>query len=328
MPGSPLAEPLLHSLFVTMLRIRKFEERTADLVEAKEIRTPTHLCIGQEAVPAGICAALRIDDYILGNHRSHGHYLAKGGPMDQLMAELFGKETGCSRGRGGSMHLYAGSVGLLGTVPMVAATVPIAVGAALAASAQGTGRVAVAFFGDGATEEGAFHEALNFAALRKLPVVFACENNLFSSHLRLSERRPRTDAIHELAGPYGIPGLVVDGNDAVAVYVAAQWAVARARGGEGPTLVEFLTYRWRGHVGPSYDLDVGIREPGELQLWMDRCPIQRLQRELGLSETESEAIRRQVGAEVDASVRFARESPYPPDHELSRHVFVPSVRGG
>lgn len=322
---SHLTPRLLRSLHLTMLRIRIFEERTADLLEAGEIRCPTHLCIGQEAVAAGVCASLRPDDYIFGNHRSHGHYLAKGGDMSALMAELHCKATGCAGGRGGSMHLFAGEVGLLGTVPMVGATIPIAVGAALAAVMQGADRVAVAFFGDGATEEGLFHEALNFAALKKLPVIFVCENNFYSSHLPLHERRPG-DMLHRLGQPYGITSMRLDGNDVMAVYRTAEEAVRRARAGDGPAFLECRTYRWRGHVGPRGDLDKGIRSEDELKAWMARCPIRKIEEQLieegVVSPAELADVRARVVDEVEAAIRFARESPYPAGEDMPRHVFV------
>src|SRR3989454_6639819 len=182
---------LLRGMYVSMLRIRLFEERVAELVEAGEIKTPCHLYIGQEAIAVGVCAALERDDYVWGGHRSHGHYLAKGGDLRAMMAELHGKATGCSKGRGGSMHLVAPEVGILGTVPLVAATIPMAAGTALASRLRGDRRASVAFFGDGAVEEGAFHESMNLAAARQLPVVFVCENNLYASHLHLLERRRR-----------------------------------------------------------------------------------------------------------------------------------------
>lgn len=315
----------LLSMYRTMLRIRIFEERAADLFEAGEIGCPVHLYIGQEAVATGVCAPLRPSDYIWGNHRSHGHYLAKGGDMKALMAELLCRRDGCAGGRGGSMHVYAGDVGVLGTVPMVGATIPIAVGAALSASMKSNGQVSVAFFGDGATEEGVFHESLNFAALHKLPIIFVCENNLYSSHLPLSSRRALAE-LYLHAVPYGIPGIRVDGNDVMAVYREASQAVARAREGMGPTLLECLTYRWRGHVGPHLDLDKGIRSEAELRAWMDRCPVKLLGHHLVQSgvatEEELEAIEENVKSEVEEAIDYARHSPYPEAHEVAKHVFA------
>src|SRR5215510_12486026 len=207
---------LLQGLYKTMLRIRRTEECVAELVERGEIRCPCHLCIGQEAVAAGVCSVLQADDYVFGNHRSHGHYLAKGGSLKELMAELFGKTTGCAKGRGGSMHLVAPEVGILGTVPLVAATIPLAAGAALAAKLRQESRVSVAFFGDGATEEGHFHESLNMAAVYQLPAIFVCENNFYASHMSLAERRA-SDNIDQAAAAHGIRGARIDGNDVLAV---------------------------------------------------------------------------------------------------------------
>lgn len=315
---------LLRQMYLTMLRIRLAEEAAAELLERKEIHCPTHLYIGQEAVAAGVCAALRRDDYVFGNHRSHGHYLAKGGDMNRMMAELLGKATGCSKGRGGSMHLFAPEVGILGTVPLVAATIPIAVGAAFASSLRGEDRVSVSFFGDGAVEEGSSYEAMNFAALKKLAVVFVCENNFFSSHLHLRHRRAE-DNIVDCARAHAMPGKRVDGNNVMEVFLTAQEAVERGRRGEGPTFLECRTYRWRGHVGPSWDLNMGIREKAELETWMARCPIRMLEGYLQernwLSEGEKKEVETQVAEEVSGAVRFARESPYPAEEEVHDHVF-------
>ena len=320
---------LLETMFRTMVRIRRFEERVALLVEAGEVKCPCHLCIGQEAIAAGVCAALEETDYVWGGHRSHGHYLAKGGDLTAMMAELFGKVTGCSRGRGGSMHLIAPEVGILGTVPLVAATVPLGVGAGLASKLRSDRRVSVVFFGDGATEEGHFHESVNLAALHRLPVIFVCENNLYASHLHLLERRA-ADNIYKTGEAHGIPGIQLDGNDVVAVYQAALEAVNRARGGAGPSLLECRTYRWRGHVGPSWDMDVGVKRREELQEWLPKDPMARAETqlaELGTSRAQCDRIRQQIDEEVEAAVTFARESPYPNAGELASWVFVSEARG-
>jgi TPP-dependent pyruvate/acetoin dehydrogenase alpha subunit len=316
---------LLIALYRTMLQIRLTEERIASLIEGGEIKTPCHLCIGQEAVAAGVCAALKQEDSIWGGHRSHGHYLAKGGDPNALMAEIFGKTTGCSKGRGGSMHLVAPEIGLYGTVPLVAATIPLAVGAALASTLRGDSHVAVAFFGDGATEEGHFHESMNLAALYRLPVLFVCENNFYSTHMALRDRRPQ-DNIAQTADLYGFPGKRIDGNDAVVVHEATLEAVVRAREGRGPTLLECRTYRWRGHVGPAWDLDVGEQRRRELEEWVPKDPIPRLRRrivEAGGRVDELERIEQEVRADIEAAVYFARESPFPDSGELLQQVCVP-----
>ena len=314
---------LLRQMYLTMLRIRRFEERVADLVEAGEIKTPCHLYIGQEAIAAGVCAALRPDDYVLGTHRSHGHYLAKGGDMAAMMAEIHGRRTGCSGGRGGSMHLIAPEVGLLGTVPIVSGTIPLAVGAALASTLRRQSRVAVAFFGDGAMEEGTAHESFNLAAHRRLPVVFVCENNLYSSHLALLERRA-ADNIVDVAGAHGMAGVRLDGNGVEAVHREAVAAVDRARAGGGPGFLECRTYRWRGHVGPSWDLDVGVKRKDELKAWLDRDPLALARDRLvaqGNAAEEIDALDAAARGEVARAEEYARRSPYPEPGDLSSHVF-------
>ena len=315
---------LLGQLYRTMIRVRLVEERVADLVEDGEIKCPCHLCIGQEAIAAGVCAALRDEDYVWGGHRSHGHYLAKGGDLKSMMAELYGKAAGCSGGRGGSMHLIAPEVGILGTVPLVAATIPLAVGAGLSAKTKGDGAVSVSFFGDGATEEGHFHESLNLAALYKLPVIFVCENNFYSSHLQLLERRAE-DNIVKSAEAHGLPGVRLDGNDVGTVYRGAVAAVSRARDNGGPTLLECDTYRWRGHVGPEWDLDVGVKRRDELKEWLSRDPVTRAADSLtgrGVSAEELEAFTVETRQEIDEAVCFARAAPYPAPEELLEHVFL------
>jgi TPP-dependent pyruvate/acetoin dehydrogenase alpha subunit len=317
----------LRDMFATMVRVRTFEQCVADLVEAGEIRCPCHLCIGQEAVAAGVCAALERDDYVWGAHRSHGHYLAKGGDPDALMAELFGKVTGCSGGRGGSMHLVAPEVGVLGTVPIVAGTIPLAAGSALASALRGDRRVSVAFFGDGATEEGHYHESVNLAALHRLPVVFVCENNLYASHMSLRERRT-ADTIAELAEAHGVPAARIDGNDVEAVHAAARAAVDRARGGGGPGLLECLTYRWRGHVGAAWDMDVGVERAAELAEWLPRDPIPRARLallDLGVPESELAAIETAACAEVARAVVLARDAAYPAPGSLLDGVYAPGA---
>jgi len=323
-PEALVDQALLWDMYRTMMRIRIAEESIAELLEKKEIGCATHLYTGQEAIATGVCAALTKEDYIFGGHRSHGHYLAKGGDLRMLMAELYGKVSGCARGRGGSMHLVAPEVGLLGTVPLVAATIPIAVGAALASKLRGEQRVSVPFFGDGATEEGHFHESLNLAAVYRLPVIFVCENNLYSSHMHISERRAK-DNIYKSGEAHGMPGLSLDGNDVVAVYRATVDAVHRARKGEGPSLLECRTYRWRGHVGPSMDMDVGVKRSDELRDWLPKDPIVRTQTLLldsGMKNARIDELEREIQLEIQNAIRFARESSYPPATELKNHVFV------
>ncbi|HNQ35848.1 MAG TPA: thiamine pyrophosphate-dependent dehydrogenase E1 component subunit alpha [bacterium] len=293
------------SIYRTMLLIRRVEERLCALYPDQEIKCPIHLYIGQEAVAAGVCARLRKSDYLVSNHRSHGHYLAKGGGLREFFAELYGRRTGCSGGWGGSMHLADPELGLLGSSAIVAGGIPIAVGAALAARMEGRGRVAAVFFGDGAADEGVFYESLNFAALRKLPVVFVCENNFYATNSRQSARQP-LDNIYRRGRIFGIPGFRLDGNDAAAVYAAAGRAVERARRGRGPTLLECRTYRWKQHVGYQEDWEGGCRPARELSCWKKRCPLERFGRRLRRSGLLTPARERALTAEIDRRIEAAR----------------------
>lgn len=314
----------LLDMYRAMVRIRAFEEQLALCVEAGEVKTPCHLYIGQEAIAAGVCHALERADTVWGGHRSHGHYLAKGGSLSAMMAEIFGRRTGCARGRGGSMHLVAPEVGVLGTVPLVAATIPLAVGAALAARLKAERQVAVAFFGDGATDEGHYYESLNLAALYRLPVLFVCENNMYSSHMRLDQHR-LLDNLAAVGQSAGLASHDLDGNDVLAVHAAARDAVTAMRTGGAPVLLVCRTYRWRGHVGPSWDMDVGVKRRDELADWLPLDPIARSARELvgrGVGEAELERISGQARDEVQAALYAAREAPFPDVAELGEHVYV------
>jgi TPP-dependent pyruvate/acetoin dehydrogenase alpha subunit len=317
-------EPIV--LYRDMLRIRLVEERIGELYPEQEMRCPVHLCIGQEASAVGVCSALQLHDYVLGTHRSHGHYLAKGGDLKALIAELYGKETGCCRGKGGSMHLVDRSVGFLGAVPIVGSTLPIAVGAAFASVMQGESRVTVVFFGEGATEEGAFHESLLFAALKRLPVVFVCENNLYSVYSPLSVRQPPERDICAVAQANGVEAVRGDGNDVEAVYEQACGAVDAVRSGDGPVLLELETYRWREHCGPSYDNDLDYRSTEEFDAWRARCPVESLKARLlqrgHLDGSEVERMTNEIEAEIDAAFAFARESPFPADDQLFADVYA------
>lgn len=314
-----------------MILIRRTEEVVGDLVAEGEIQCPCHLAIGQEACSVGVASAVDPErDRVFGGHRSHAQYLALGGEVDGLLAEVFGKATGCSGGMGGSMHLTAPERGLAGTVPIVGATVPIAAGAAWAAKMDGDGGVGVSFFGDGATEEGVVQETLNLASKHELPVVFACENNLFSSHLHIGLRQP-SDGVSRFAEAHRLPHRRVDGNDVVAVARVAREAIARAREGGGPTFLEMVTYRWRGHVGPREDLDVGVRRSGDLPAWKERDPVRRLAEALRARGELDEGAVEAMGEEAEASVRRAvdraREAPYPDADATTRYLYTDRIAG-
>jgi pyruvate dehydrogenase E1 component alpha subunit len=319
---------LLDKILRMMLRIRSFEECLVAPILDGEIRTPCHLYSGQEAIAVGLCTALSNDDYIFGNHRSHGHFLAKGGCLKSLAAEIFCRETGSSRGRGGSMHLIDPSVCMLGSAPIVAGTISLALGAALAASIRGDGRIAVSFFGDGATGEGVLYESLNFAALKKLPIIFACENNLYASHMPIRQCRVNKP-IRRIAEAFGISTQEVDGNDVLGVYDASSKAVNSCREGSGPVFLEFITYRYRGHVGPDDNiqgLHTDIRPKEELERWLAKDPIMKFEHYLienhFFKEFGIQSIKDQVHQEVEKAIIYAKNSPHPNPEALSNYVFA------
>lgn len=310
-----------------MLRIRLVEERLVDPIKRGEIKTPVHLYSGEEAIACGICSHLNKEDYVFGNHRSHGHYLAKGGDMGKMIAEIYGKESGCSRGRGGSMHLIDPENGVMGIVPIVAGTISLALGAALASKIRNDKRVTLTFFGDGATGEGVLYESLNFAALKKLPIIFACENNLYSTHLPIREIRLNGN-IYESAIPFGIESMRVNGNNVLEVFEASGKAVDMCRNGEGPVFIEFMTYRLRGHVGPDDNIQgsrTDIRPREELEEWMKKDPLVFLKNYISenkiCTESELTEIFDEITEEVKIATKFAIESDYPNPTELTRYVF-------
>ncbi|MFA6562319.1 MAG: thiamine pyrophosphate-dependent dehydrogenase E1 component subunit alpha [Verrucomicrobiia bacterium] len=323
---NPIPTETMRWMYRQMVLIRETEEAIARLYHEQQMRCPTHLCGGQEAVAVGLCAGLRADDYVFGTYRSHGIYLAKGGDLKQMMAELYGKVTGCARGKGGSMQLVSPEAGLLCASALVGGTIPEAVGAALAIKLRREERVSAAFFGDAATEEGVWHEAMNFASLRKLPVIFMCENNFFAVYTHISHRQAE-DNIYKRAASYGMPGVRVDGNKALEVYEAVREAVERARSGGGPSLIEARTYRWREHCGPNCDEELSYRNPDEAKAWMTRCPIQQLDQFLTqqqlMGDSQRAAVRREVLSEIEAAVTFAKSSPFPDASELMQGVYAP-----
>ncbi|MEQ8754062.1 MAG: thiamine pyrophosphate-dependent dehydrogenase E1 component subunit alpha [Coleofasciculus sp. G1-WW12-02] len=315
---------LLISQLKRMILIRKTEEMVANLVETKEAKCPCHLAIGQEATAVGVAAHLTPRDRIFGCHRSHAHYLALDGDLYTLFAEILGKVTGCSGGMGGSMHLYDPEHGLMGTVPIVAATIPIATGAALAAKMDKTTDIAISFFGDGATDEGVFHESLNFASVMNLPIIFVCENNLFSSHLHISIRQPH-NSIARYATAHGIAARVVDGNNVVDISQVMGELVKQAREERKPALLESVTYRWRGHVGHREDLDVGVKRTTQLGLWKKRDPIARLIKALEnqsiLTRDELIVLDQEIETLITTALEEARKAPYPDASQLLNCVY-------
>jgi len=316
-----IKKEILIDIYRTMLRIRRFEERVAREFAGGNIAGSVHSYIGEEAVATGAIAHLRKDDYILSTHRGHGHLIAKGGKTDRMMAELFAKKTGYNGGKGGSMHIADVDIGMLGAMGIVGSGIPIATGAGLSAKMRRTDQVTICFFGDGAANTGRFHEGINLSAVWKLPVIYICENNLWAVSVPTSLSLPVHDIADRAIG-YGIPGLVVDGMDVMAVYEALGEAVVRARQSQGPTLIEAKTYRFRGH----FEGDAGTYRPKEeIEEWLKRDPINSFEKELlskkVLTKKEADEIDQEALAEMDQAVKFAQESPFPEPEETLENVY-------
>lgn len=318
-----LSRDTLQSLYYEMLRIRALQLKIEAHYLENEMKTPIHVCIGQEAVAVGVCANLLKEDYINSNHRGHGHYLAKGGNLKALVAELYCKETGCSRGRGGSMHLVDTSVGHFGSSSIVGGGIAIATGMGLAIKMKQQPRVSVVFFGDGAANEGVMYESINFAVLKKLPVVYVLENNEYSVCSHISVRQAGDNIFHSLP-PELLLTSRVDGNDVLAVYDRAQEAVARARAGQGPSFLECKTYRVRGHAGcPAQEVS-GYRSREVVEKWEARCPLDLYRQKLlaagMITPGEMEAMEKKIAAELDEAFLCARQDPVPRGQDL--HLFL------
>jgi pyruvate dehydrogenase E1 component alpha subunit len=315
-------EELVH-LYRVMLTIRRFEERVVIDYQSGAIPGIVHSYIGQEAVATGVCTNLRLDDRIISNHRGHGHCIAKGADLNRMMAEIYGRKTGYCKGKGGSMHIADFSIGMLGANGIVAGGLPIAAGAALAAQLEGGDKVVVLFFGDGATNEGEFHEVLNLASIWKLPLIFACENNGYGVNTPVKYATGLEHVSERATGGYGIPGVVVDGNDVVAVYEAVKKAVAGVRAGRGPVFLEFMTYRWRGHYEAPGLPD--LRPVEELEAWKRKCPVAGFERILlkkGIVTKQIiEEIDIQVMQQIEDAVSYALASPLPAPEDALDDVF-------
>ena len=315
------------SLLERMMTIRMFEDTIGKLFYKGQIPGFIHLSIGQEGTSVGSCAALRDTDYIGTTHRGHGHIIAKGVDLNRMMAELFGRLDGFNRGKGGSMHVFDKSKGVLGANGIVGGGIPIVTGGALSAKLEGKDRVAMCFFGDGASNEGTFHEALNLAAVWKLPAVYVCENNQYGEFTPLKDATA-VAKISQRAAAYDIPGVTVDGNDVEVVYQAASDAVARARRGEGPTLLECMTYRWHGHFHGEEALlgSRKYRESEEIERWKKLCPIAqykaKLEREKVLTAEQIAALERAATDKVNAAVEFAQKSPMPKGEDALEDLFA------
>lgn len=317
--------PRLVDALERMLAIRLVEECIGSGVENGTIKCPCHLAIGQEAPAVGVAMNLRPTDHGFGAHRSHSHFLAAGGSLHGIFAEVLGRATGVSRGMGGSMHLIARDNGFYGSVPIVGATIPIAVGAGLAAKMDGKGDIAVSYFGDGATEEGVFHESMNLAAILKAPVLFVCENNMFSSHLHIDLRQPANSLVR-YAAAHCVPFARVDGNDVVEIARVSGEAIDKMRKSGGPFFLECVTYRWRGHVGHREDEDVGVQRKDDLAVWKGRDPIARLARALeaaGVIESgHLDRLRVELGGRIQAAWMQASSDPFPEPGALLEYTWT------
>lgn len=298
-----------------MKRIRLVEEGIADRYPKGNMRCPMHLSIGQEAAAIGVGLALKPNDLAVSSHRAHAHYLSKGGNLKSMLAEIYGKASGCSGGRGGSMHLVDNNVGFVGSTAIVGNSIPIGVGLGLSLQLEKSSALSAVFCGDGSVEEGVFYESANFSAVRKLPVLFVCENNLYSVYSHLRVRQPRGRKIHKMVEAIGIPTLLVDGNDPQAVYEAALVAVAHIRNGQGPFFLELATYRWREHCGPNYDNNIGYRTEEEFQKWKQKDPIpffeKKLLTENMLDKIAVKHMEDEIKDEIQIAFDFAERSPFP-----------------
>ena len=314
-----------YALFYSMLRIRRIEEALAERYAEQEMRCPMHLCIGQEGVAVGVCSAMLLDDVVFSNHRAHGHYLAKGGSLNAMVAELYGRATGCCGGRGGSMHLIDLDAGFMGATPIVGGTVPLAVGSAWASWLKGERRVSAVFFGDGCFEQGVVYESLNFAALHKLPIVFVCENNDFSVYTRITERQPDRP-IYQLAQAQGINACMGDGNDVEEVFSLSKSAFERAREGDGPQFIELSTYRWREHCGPDFDDDLNYRTRLEIERGKKDCPIEKLATRLKDKKSKNQfdlgKMEAEIHKEISSAFEFALSSPKPSNKSAMDRVYA------
>ncbi|MBP2316237.1 thiamine pyrophosphate-dependent dehydrogenase E1 component subunit alpha [Azospirillum soli] len=312
------AQDDLVNLYRSLFLIRRVEERIAEIYHTDKIKSPVHLSIGQESVSVGVCAAMRPDDIAFGTYRGHALYLAKGGDLNAMISELYGKAAGCARGKAGSMHLVDMAVGMMPTSAIVATTIPQAVGYAMALKMRGSNQMVAVFFGDGSTEEGVFSESLNFAALKKLPILFVCENNLYAIYSSMKARWP-ADNLCDRVASYGIPAARIADGDLDAIRTAASAAVTAIRRGNGPQFLECMTYRWHDHVGPGEDLHIGYRTAEELAAWKAKDQVALTGARL--APDVRARVEQAVEDAIDAAFAFAEQDLFPDVAELHDHVF-------
>ncbi len=310
---------MYEKLYRSLYRIRRVEEEVASIYPSDKIKSPIHLAIGQEAVSVGVCQALAPDDVVFGSYRSHGYYLAKGGDLKKMIAEMYGKIDGCAKGKGGSMHLIDVEHGVMGASAVVGTPIANAIGYAYALKYQRKKSIVVCIFGDGAVDEGVFHESLNFAALRALPIIFICENNQYAIHTHLATRQKNTN-IWERAKSYGLPAKRIENNDVLQIYENVAAAVQALRNGQpGPFFFECMTYRWKEHVGPGEDYHLGFRDETEVQPWREDDQVARMAALVDAAQREK--IEQDVEAEIKEAFAFAEASPFPEAHELYTDLF-------
>ena len=310
-------------LYKEMYRIRSTEETIAQKYHEGQMRCPTHLSVGQEAVPAAFSQLVKKDDFTVSSHRGHAHYLAKGGNLKSMIAEIYGKKTGCSKGKGGSMHLIDLSVNFMGTSAIVGNSIPIGVGLGLSAKIKNTKQISFAFFGDGAIEEGVFYESINFATVKKLPVIFICENNFYSVYSPLDVRQPKGRSISKMVSAIGPKVLSCDGNDVFQVYKTINKAIQKTRNGEGPFFLEFFTYRWLEHCGPNYDNSLGYRKKKDFDNWKKKDPIIKLRKKISKKFYPTlKNIEQEVDKEIINAFNFAEKSPFPKESEAYKGTYA------
>lgn len=313
----------LKQIYLRAYKIRRTEEEIANRYSEQEMRCPTHLSIGQELVPSIYAQFVNHEDYAVSTHRAHAHYLAKGGNLKAMIAEIYGKKTGCSHGMGGSMHLIDKSVGFMGSTAIVGGTIPIGVGLGLSIQIKNEDRISTVFLGDGSTEEGVFYESVNFAALKNLPVIFVCENNLYSVYSNLEVRQPKNRKIHELAESMGIKSMHANGYDIEDSYYKLEEAIKYAREEKKPLFIELDTYRFREHCGPNYDNHIGYREEEEYKVFLEKDPLVKLEKYL-INNTDSNEIKDEeqiIEKSITEAFEFAKKSPWPDYNEINEYLY-------
>lgn len=313
------------NLYKKIYKIRQVEKKISEVYKEQEIRCPVHLSIGQEAVAAGVCESLTKNDEIISTHRSHAHYLAKGGNLNNMMAELYGKKKGCAMGLGGSMHLQDSSAGIVGSVPIVGSTIPIGVGMSFYSKYfLKNENITAIFFGEGATEEGVFHECINFASLHNLPILFVCENNFYSVYTQLKKRQSNKRNIKKIVQANGIESYSSYGNDALKVYLLAKKSIEKIKKKKRPIFLEFKTYRWLEHCGPNWDDHLNYRPKGELKKWLAQCPLKKFKKKIVTNFNKLKMVNnleKKINAEIIRAFNFAKRDKFPKKSIIEKYIY-------